>query len=42
MSEGIKNAVENLLQGVRGYWQPSEKFSREYWQLMRTTIIYQE
>jgi hypothetical protein len=42
MSDGIENSMENLLQCDRGYWQPSEKFSREYWQLMRTTIISQE
>jgi hypothetical protein len=31
--------LANLSYGVRGYWQPSEKFLRGYWQLLQIDII---
>jgi hypothetical protein len=34
-SEAIGNPLKNILDGVRGYWQPSEKFRRGCWQLLR-------
>ncbi len=34
-SEDIDNLLTNLLWGVRGYWQPYNKFFRGYWQILQ-------
>jgi hypothetical protein len=30
VSEDVGNPLANLFKGVRGYWQPSDKFPRGY------------
>ncbi len=38
-SEGTGNSLANLFLGVKRYWQPSRKFLRGYWQILRIAHI---
>ncbi len=35
----IRNPLANFSQGVRGHWQPSDKFLRRFWKLWQMAHI---
>ncbi len=41
VSDAVGKPLSNLLLGVRGYWQPSGKFLRGYWELLLIAHICQ-